>query len=98
MVLAASVLALVLADDSGRYFPAALGAGFSVFFLLFALVAIAFTIYCYWRVAEKCGYPGVWSLWMLVPVANIVVQLLWVFSEWPVEAEVKRLRATHGQP
>ena len=93
MVFSISIPALVLADESGRFFPAALGAGFVSFFVLFAIAAIAFTIYCHWRLAQKSGYPGVMSLWLLVPIANIVVQLMWVFTEWPIEAEVKRLRA-----
>ena len=98
MAFAASLGGLVLADESGRYLPAALGAGFFVFFGIFAVALIIFQIYCCWRVAEKCGYPGIFSLWMLVPIANIVVQLMWVFSEWPIEAEVKRLRASGSQP
>ena len=60
-------------------------------------MVLLFTIYCTWRVAEKCGYPGAYCLLLLIPFVNIVVQLIWVFSEWPIEAEVKRLRSTSLQ-
>jgi uncharacterized membrane protein YhaH (DUF805 family) len=69
-------------------------AGLIGLWVIFALAAILFTLYCYWRVAEKCGYPGVYSLLLLIPLVNIVVHLYWVFAEWPIEAEVKRLRAS----
>jgi len=98
MAIVASLIALMLVDDNGRALPAILGSGFILFFVIVGLALLAFQIYCCWRVAEKCGYQGVMSLWLLVPIANIVVQLLWVFSEWPIETEVKRLRASRGQP
>lgn len=83
------------------YHPGAWGAlagGFIMLWALFAAAAIAFTIYCTWRVAEKCGYPGAYSLLMLIPLVNIIVQLIWVFSEWPIETEVRRLRGTTPAP
>jgi uncharacterized membrane protein YhaH (DUF805 family) len=82
------------------YHPAAWGALAGGFIFLWSLVAMAliiFTIYCTWRVAAKCGYPGAYSLLMLIPIVNILVQLVWVFSEWPIETELRRLRGANPQ-
>lgn len=84
---------IALLQGHERLFGAFTGAFVLVCFLL-ALAVLLFSIYCMWRVAEKCGYPGVYSLLMLIPLVNIVVQLIWVFSEWPVETELKHLRAS----
>jgi len=53
----------------------------------------AFGVYVYCRVARKAGYSPWAGLWLLVPVANLVVMLIFAFSEWPIEREVKALRA-----
>lgn len=79
------------------YHPEAWGAlagGFIALWSLLIIVFLAFGIYCTWRVAEKCGYNGAYSLLMLIPLVNIIVQLVWVFSEWPIETELRRLRGT----
>jgi hypothetical protein len=78
--------------------PESLSAGFIAFLVFFGIAAVLFTMYCWWHVAQKCGYPGAYSLLLLIPVVNIIVQLIWIFSEWPIEAEVKRLRASARQP
>jgi len=77
---------------------AAFFAAMSVIWLLVFLALFVFFMYCYWRVAVKCGYPGAYSLFMLIPLVNIIIQLIWVFSEWPIEAELKRCRAQGAAP
>ena len=51
-------------------------------FLMFALMIVA-----YWKILEKAGYSGVWSLLMLVPginsLASLGILLFLAFSEWP---------------
>jgi hypothetical protein len=64
--------------------------------VLFYAAAIAFGIYCYVRVARKAGYSGWYALLCFVPLANIVVLLMFVFQEWPIERELRALRAGLG--
>ena len=63
---------------------------------LIGLALIAFSIYCGWVLVEKTGNPGWVSLLFLVPGVNIVLWLYFVFSEWPVETELKRYQALYG--
>jgi hypothetical protein len=94
MTLALFVFSLLQNDSSDHNNGvAALFAAMSVIWLIVFLALFVFAMYCYWRVAVKCGYPGAYSLFMLIPLVNIIIQLIWVFSEWPVEAELKRCRA-----
>jgi hypothetical protein len=60
-----------------------------VFFLAF----IALSIYVNWRIAVKAGYQGAYSLLMLVPLVNLVVYLIFAFTDWPIEKELKAARA-----
>lgn len=92
MTLALLSFGLLLFDQNDQMATSAVFAALSAFWFVFVLLFI-FQIYCAWRVAVKCGYQGAYSLLLLVPLANIVITLIWVFSEWPIEAELKRLRA-----
>ena len=47
----------------------------------------------YVRIIQKAGYSGWWVLVGLVPVLNLVMFLVFAFSEWPVLRENERLRA-----
>jgi hypothetical protein len=99
MALALFVFSLLQYDSSDHNNGvAALFAAMSVIWLLVFLVLFVFFMYCYWRVAVKCGYPGAYSLLLLIPLVNIIIQLIWVFSEWPIEAELKRYRAQGTAP
>ena len=67
--------------------------------LVLVYVAIAvLSIIAAVKVLTKAGYSGWWVLAMLVPIANVVVLLVFAFSEWPVVREVKALRAQAGAP
>jgi len=57
------------------------------------VVLLVFGVYLYCRVARKAGYSPWAGLLLLVPVANVVVMLMFAFSEWPIERELKTLRA-----
>ncbi|UZN05435.1 hypothetical protein [Cellulomonas sp. S1-8] len=58
---------------------------------------IAFAVYMYMRVAKKAG----WTLWhgllVLVPVANLVFVIMFVFMEWPIERRVREAEARLAQ-
>gem|GEM_PF-1327298 len=76
----------------GRALGGAAFAGFMAIWVIIAIAIFIFSIYIYWRIASKAGYNGALSLLMLVPVVNLLVLLLFAFSEWPLEQEVRRLR------
>ena len=58
---------------------------FSIWHWLILLVFLVITLFPFWRILNKAGYSGAWSILTLVPVVNLIV--LWVFAlvEWPVE-------------
>ncbi len=89
---------LIFAFDRNDDMFRAMAGGFAVVWFLFVIAVLIFSIYCAWRVATKSGYPGAYSLLLLIPIVNIVIQLIWVFSEWPIEAELKRLRSSSIRP
>lgn len=60
--------------------------------VLFYLAMIVFGIYMYCRVAAKAGWSPWAGLWMIVPIANLVFMIMFVFSKWPIERELEMLR------
>ena len=48
------------------------------------------------RIAVKAGYSGPLSLLLLIPGANLVILILFAFTEWPIERELAALRAGVG--
>lgn len=72
---------------------AGLAAGAFIGFAVFYAAALAFGVYCYVRIARKAGYSGWYAALLFVPVANLVVMLMFVFKEWPIEAELRMLRS-----
>jgi len=71
------------------------GGGFACLVFLGFVVLL---FYPFWRVATKAGYPGVMSLLLFVPVVNFI--FLWVaaLSEWPIERQLRELKARAGMP
>jgi len=68
-------------------------AAMSGVFLIFGLIMVALTILIYYFIVKRTGMNPWLSLLMLVPIANFVLLLILAFSEWPIEREVKALRA-----
>jgi hypothetical protein len=64
--------------------------------IFLGLVVLLF--YPFWRICAKAGYPGVTSLLLFVPVVNFI--FLWVaaLSEWPIERQLRDLKARTGMP
>lgn len=77
-----------------------LAAGLVIGFVIFYAAILAFGVYCYVRIARKAGYSGWYVALLFVPIANLVIMLMFVFKEWPIEAELRMLRAGAygGQP
>jgi hypothetical protein len=82
--------------DQGAAAAAAFLFGFIGIIALLTLALLALVIYLYWKIAEKAGYNGAWSLLTLVPLGHIVLLILFAVSDWPIEAEVRRLRVALG--
>jgi len=79
----------MILDDGAR--GAAL-AGFMAAYAIVIVVAIIFGIIIYWRIATKAGYAGALSLLMFVPLVNLVIIILFAFTDWPIERELRALR------
>jgi len=73
-------------------------AGAFGFIIIFYAVLIALATLIYWKVASKAGYPGWYSLGFLVPCLNLVLLILFAFTEWPIERELRELRSMTPQP
>lgn len=69
------------------------------FYLVMLTVMLCFlsiTVWINWRIASKAGYPGPASLLMLVPLVNIFTLLYFAFAEWPIQKELRDLRASRS--
>ncbi len=67
-----------------------------VVMVLLYLALIVFGFSLYWRIVGKAGWPGWYSLGLLVPLLNLALVVMFAFKEWPVEAENRMLRAHLG--
>ena len=83
--LVLSTLALLQPKDADAAAAAAgMLAGCMGIYLLLVLAALAFGIFCFWRIFTKAGYNGAFSLLMLIPgVGGIIVVCILAFGEWP---------------
>ncbi len=55
-----------------------------VFWLILLLAAIAFPIFCFWRIFTKAGYSGAMAfIWLIPVVGPIVVISILAFGTWP---------------
>lgn len=80
-------------DPYGSDVDGSLGPVAVILLLLFYVAIIGFGIYMVTRVAKKAGYPWGYGLLYLIPVVNLVILVMFVFSKWPVERELEQLRA-----
>jgi hypothetical protein len=54
-------------------------------------------IIAYIKIITKAGYSGWWVLILLVPIANIVMLLVFAYKEWPIQRELAELRGWANQ-
>jgi hypothetical protein len=83
-------------SDNAAAGAAAVGA-MAFVFLIYAVI-IALVIAVHWKIASKAGYPGWYALGLLVPCVNLVLIVLFAFTEWPIERELRELRGMSPQP
>ena len=79
-----SIASFVLADIGEGAIPAWLIP------LWLALIVIGFWLN--WRITQKAGFPGWYSLGLIVPFFGLILIVLFAFSEWPIERELTLLR------
>ncbi|MEO6990880.1 MAG: hypothetical protein ABI346_10015 [Candidatus Baltobacteraceae bacterium] len=74
---------------------AAIAAGIAAYGLVISVFVLGFvvlSIVAYWRIAAKAGYNGALSLLLFVPLANFAIMLIFAFSEWPIEQQLRASR------
>jgi hypothetical protein len=62
-----------------------------IYVAIFVLILIGWV-----KILSKAGYSGWWVLIGFVPLVNLVMLLVFAFSDWPVLQEVRRLRSGAG--
>lgn len=82
-------LATAALEASSRHVASGAGAAIFIVYLIIVVVSIVAAV----KVLAKAGYSGWWVLVALVPLLNVIMLLVFAFSEWPVVREVKALRA-----
>jgi hypothetical protein len=65
-------------------------------FLVGLAVALVFII-AYIKIITKAGYSAWWVLILLVPIANVVMLLIFAYKEWPIQRELAELRGWANQ-
>ena len=66
---------------------------FIIFFILGALIVIAIKILLFCKIFSKAGYCWALGLLMLVPIVNIVMLFVLAFADWPIQKEIRLLKA-----
>ena len=87
-----SATSAVVADNSN-----AIG-GVGLTFLI--IIGIAFWlvfVIAYIKIITRAGYSGWWVLIVIVPIANIVMLLIFAYKEWPIQRELRELRGWANQ-
>lgn len=46
-------------------------------------ILVSTAIVPFWKIFQKAGFPGILSLLMLVPFANLITLWVVAFTEWP---------------
>lgn len=66
--------------------------------IFFWLVLVIISLIIQWRIAQKAGFPGWYSLGLIVPLLNLILIVLFAFTEWPIERELRLLRGIAIRP
>jgi len=63
-----------------------------IMFLIW-LIMFGSLMWAHVRIVQKAGYSGWNILWMVVPIANIVMLFVFAFAKWPIEDKIARLES-----
>jgi hypothetical protein len=96
-LLFVSLLADASSDAANNAIAGAM-AGFGVVGILVGIGLLILSLIINWTIAAKAGYSGALSLLMLIPLVNVIIILMFAFSEWPVQKELREARARGTQP
>lgn len=79
-------LLLLLFQNENTNMPGAGAlAAFGAAYFIFLIIILVVTLVINWRIVSKAGYPGWYSLGMLIPLVNLILLIMFAFVEWPVE-------------
>lgn len=82
---------MLIADSTGVSTGTDFGAFFAILAVFYIAVAVV-AIVAWVKIISKAGYSGWWVLIAFVPLANVVMFLVFAFSDWPA------LRQARGYP
>ena len=75
----------------------AMAALFGGSFLLFALIGLVIAVAIYYVIIKKTGYNPWLSLLILIPgLGGLIILIMLVFTEWPIQRELRACRAQLG--
>ncbi|HLJ84135.1 MAG TPA: hypothetical protein VKT51_08195 [Candidatus Eremiobacteraceae bacterium] len=67
-------------------------AGMGIVGVLIGIGLLILSLWINWTIASKAGYSGALSLLLLIPIVNLIIVLIFAFSEWPVQRELREAR------
>ncbi len=66
--------------------------------VLVGLIATALQVLIACKLFSKAGYSWAMGLLVLVPIANIIIFFYLAFADWPIQKELRELKALQGAP
>jgi hypothetical protein len=58
---------------------------------ILAICVIPLLVIPYWKIFSRAGFPGVLSLAMIVPLANLIVLYYVAFARWNIKPDTQGL-------
>ena len=58
---------------------------FGIVHRLILIVVIAFWLIPAWKIADRVGIGGAWSLLLIVPVVGMIAYWAFAFMKWPID-------------
>jgi hypothetical protein len=59
--------------------------GFGPGEILFIMLPVVVIVIPAWRIVSRVGYPGGWSLLLLIPLVNLAAFVAFAYVRWPLE-------------
>jgi hypothetical protein len=60
---------------------------FTVLHWLILLINVCIIVVPCWKIIQRVGFPGMWSLLLFVPLVNVIALWVFAFIEWPVQTQ-----------
>jgi len=65
---------------------------FFVMMVVVSLISLVISIIAWWAIFSKAGYSGALSLLFFIPIAGLIMFLVFAFGKWPILRELEMLR------